>query len=697
MRNASARFDIEALRAFAVGSVLLFHGGLPLVGSGFIGVDVFFVISGYLIVGALHREYLATGSVRLAAFWGRRARRLLPATAVVVAASAVLAWLIAGQLVQREISRDLLGATFYVANLRVAYTGSDYWSADYVSPALHFWSLGVEEQFYIATPLLIALVALLTRGRRASRRLTVALLSAVGLASAAWCWWSATAQPIWAYYSPATRAWEFVAGGLMSVLAVGREGRSRLAVWPVRLVLWSVLVVSALVLDPQSGWPGWPTAVPVGATALLLWLGRSSATVEEAAEAPWRRTVAWLGGISYSAYLWHWPLLWAAATYLRLPTPEDLPAIAALPVLALSLLLADLTRFYVEDPIRFAPGLAKSAARSLTVGLAATATGALAVGGVALLPAISVLPAPGITVPTESGSPTSTASEQQWLDELIAATVPAVDRTATLDSALPKLTDLRDDKTQLMALHCNTYMYEQEPSKRCTLGDEAGTRSVMLFGDSHAASMFGGLDLAAKSLGIKLLTRTRDQCPVADITVLQSDANRPYFECNEFRQSIIDEAIATKPDLVIIVTMLPKKVLDGDGNLVSPAEARKLFRAGYEKTVKALTDGGVKVLSVRDLPYWRFDVPDCLATYGASGCAEPVAAITPPTANDIDISNRITGAAGIDLTRAICDDAVCYPVRAGAIVVRDDVHLTETYSRKLADLWTGILRHYLDL
>jgi len=224
--RATRRRDIQGLRAVAVLAVLLFHAGVAGVTGGFIGVDVFFVLSGFLISGALWRELAATGRVRLAAFWARRARRLLPSAALVGITTVVASALLLSPLRGRSVVRDALAAALYALNYRLAAQGTDYLSLDAApSPLQHYWSLGVEEQFYLGWPLLLLVAALAGRRRRSARApvlaAVVAVVGVVAVASFAVSLHLTDASQPFAFFSLPSRAWEFAVGAAVA-LAAGR-------------------------------------------------------------------------------------------------------------------------------------------------------------------------------------------------------------------------------------------------------------------------------------------------------------------------------------------------------------------------------------------------------------------------------------------------------------------------------------------
>jgi peptidoglycan/LPS O-acetylase OafA/YrhL len=378
-RRSGASFSpgVEGLRGVAVLLVVAFHA-LPWVAGGFIGVDVFFVISGYLITGLLVRELVATGRIDLAAFYGRRMRRLLPAATVVAMVVLPAGWLAVSPLDRPGLALDGGGAMLIVSNLRFAAAEGDYFAAVRgPSPFLHYWSLSLEEQFYLVWPGLLLLVT--RRGR--VRTAAVASLVIVGIGSLAFGAWLTEVAPAWGFYSLPSRAWQFALGGLLAV-AVSRvpamSGRAAsLARWAAALVGWTglaLVVLAVLVIDGYQPYPGLLALLPsMGALLVIAGSTAPGGPVLLLGSRPLR----FLGRISYSLYLWHWPILVipAAAAGVALEWP------ASLTLAALSVVVAWLSWRYVEEPFRRA-GTARPrlAGLSLRLGTAAIAGSVLWAG-----------------------------------------------------------------------------------------------------------------------------------------------------------------------------------------------------------------------------------------------------------------------------------------------------------------------------
>ena len=385
------RPDVEGLRALAIVAVVGYHVGLPLFGGGFVGVDVFFVISGFLITGLLVAEAQSGGHVSLARFWARRARRLLPAATLVLAVVAVASWFALPRLDHRSVGIDVSASALYVSNLRFAAQATDYLAAEAApSPVLHFWSLGVEEQFYLVWPLLVIAVALLAR-RRARRSADAAgvrrhhLALALALLGAASFLLSLRltdrAQP-WAFFGMPTRAWEFALGGLLAIGAAEVARAPALLRRSSGVVGLVVLLGSVVLVDGDAPYPGTQALWPVLGTAALILAGTT--IVDREAVVP-RLLSTWpmraLGRLSYSWYLWHWPAL-----VLALAVWGTLPTAVLLAVALLALVPATLSYRFLEQPVRHLPSLVASPRRSLLLGLALSTAAALCGVMLALVP-----------------------------------------------------------------------------------------------------------------------------------------------------------------------------------------------------------------------------------------------------------------------------------------------------------------------
>jgi peptidoglycan/LPS O-acetylase OafA/YrhL len=359
---------VEGLRAVAVVLVVLYHAGMPGLSGGYVGVDVFFVISGFVITGLLLRERAASGTTDLLVFYGRRCRRIIPA-ATLVSVCAVLAsyhWL--GFIRAGQIAEDARSAALFTANFHFISLGTNYQTAQAPpSPLQNYWSLSVEEQFYLLYPAVFILAAWIVR--RVDLRVKLAvLLACVAGASFAWSVHQTRVNGVDAFFSPLTHAWELALGGLVAVLG---SFLLRLPAWIVPPLTWAgiiAIVSAAYLFDDLTRYPGSAAALPVLGTAAVIIGG--TVVARGGAEsllglAPFR----WLGRLSYSLYLWHWPLLTIAAEQAgvaRLSLATSMVWVAA------ALGLSIVTYFVVENPIRHARYLRRTRIPSLALGAALT-------------------------------------------------------------------------------------------------------------------------------------------------------------------------------------------------------------------------------------------------------------------------------------------------------------------------------------
>ncbi|MGB7145073.1 MAG: acyltransferase, partial [Mycobacterium sp.] len=361
------RPDIEGLRAIAVGLVLVFHAyGTPFSG-GFVGVDVFFVISGFLITDILIREHSKTGRVSILGFYGRRVRRILPASALVTVATVIAAYYFLGFLTGNDVAVAAKWTAVFAANIHFGFVGTDYFGSQLPpSPLLHMWSLGVEEQFYVVWPGLFLMLVLIVRGTHHRHALAASLIAIIA-ASFAWSVFQTGADPTSAYFSPFTRACELGLGALIAVLgpAINRKLKPRWAAEVLASCGLAGIASSALLLNSSTPYPGAVIAWPVVSTALLIAAGCTDirTSVERCLSL---RPMQWFGARSYSLYLWHWPILTIAAQYVV----RHMSGWQTTGLLLLTILASTLSYRLVENPVRRARSLAARPGLSLAVGAA---------------------------------------------------------------------------------------------------------------------------------------------------------------------------------------------------------------------------------------------------------------------------------------------------------------------------------------
>ncbi|GAA4288136.1 acyltransferase family protein [Georgenia daeguensis] len=669
------RPDIEGLRAVACGLVVLGHAGVSFLPGGYVGVDVFFVISGFLITSLLLREIARDGRVDLPRFYARRARRLLPAAALVVVATIVGAWFVLSPMVGKETAVDGLWTVFYALNLKLAAEGTDYLNAQEAPSLLqHFWSLAVEEQFYLLWPVLLMAVAgtLVARGSRAARtaadgppklrtaRVAVVLVLVIAGSLALSVWQTGAAQP-WAYFGLHTRAWELAVGAL---LAVALPAVRRL--WgPAAVALgWAGLAAvlyAGVSFDSATPFPGYAAALPVSGAAAIIAAG-VAAPGRGVGRLLGLRPLTTVGGLSYGWYLWHWPAL----TLL----PAAFGLTPSVPVLLLSaaaaLILAAISLRLVENPVRFSPSLS-APGDGLSLGFA--------VSSVLALTAVVALVAPGGTPRGEQVDIATVAQEpgtslQPVLQE-------SLDGGPVPENLTPQIESAKEDLPASRADGCHADLLESAPTEPCVYGDPAGARTVVLFGDSHADQWQPAVHEAAAEAGWKVVHRTKSACTPASMTIDSEDLGRQYTECDTWREDVLSEMEELRPDLVLMGASYGL----GDAGAGEWGEA-------MTTTMSRLTQAADRVVLVEDIPVRSSSGADCVAANldDVSACALERSAATPHADVADAVRDAVTRAGGevVETLDWFCTDEACPEVIGNYLVHRDATHATASYVRFLA-------------
>lgn len=670
---------------------MLYHAGIGVTGGGFVGVDVFFVLSGFLITGLLWRELQETGRISFSSFYARRARRLLPAAVLVLVVTVVASVRLLSPLTARAVTKDAVAAALYVANYRFAAVGTDYLNAQTTpSPLQHYWSLGVEEQFYLFWPLLLLLATVAwRRSRRPSRLAAAASLLVVGAASLLLSLHLTVVSPPWAFFSLPSRAWELAAGGLVALAVpqlakLDRTSAALLGWAGLGAVLWSITALQA-----STPFPGTAALVPVGGTAALLAAGcapyRSGPKILLA-----RRPFQLVGKLSYSWYLWHWPLLVipAAAAGHALPLLERLALAAASGVLALA------TVRVVEDPVRFSGWLRVRPRRGLAVAAALTAVATTAsVASAAAVPSLqgggAVAAVPRLPqVRVAARAPSAAVSR---LDAVLAPVVAAVARGVAVRAVPanlnPSLQWAHSDRALPFIDGCHD-QFVQTSVSGCVYADRTSPRKVVLFGDSHATQWFPALDSVAQSRHWQLISLTKSTCPPIVLSFWSPYLGRPYRECDQWRAAVLARIRAERPALVILGAARHYNY-EYHFTVYGPA-----WLGGLAAMVREVRATGARVVVLGPTPKPVRDVPDCLSTHlgDATAC-------TTPRAQAINAAGMaaervaVTGAGGayLDVSPWICTPATCAVIVGNLLVYRDDNHLTKPYTSWLAPVMAAAL------
>lgn len=643
----SFRVDIQGLRAVAVALVLLYHAAAPGSAGGFVGVDVFFVISGFLITSHLLREHEKHGRIRFVSFYARRAQRLLPAAVVVALATAIAAGLLIPRTLVPEELLAGAAALLGLPNMYFAYRGSDYLGGQTESVFQQYWSLGVEEQFYLVWPALLVLILWMSRGRRSVLVATTAVLV---LASFALCMalmaWS---QP-WAFYALPSRAWELGVGALVAALGMRVSFGPRVA----SVMSWSgiALLVAALVaIDSSVAFPGPAAAMPVIASALLIAAG--STGVGAVQQLLGARPLRWLGDVSYSVYLVHWPIMIVPALAAGAPLPGWVRGV----LLVASIAVGAILHRFVEEPMRRSPRIAARPRRALA--------GAMVV---AVLAVSSVMIARPLVERSTVASDTVVAEAAQ-------ISSPPIETLVVPSNAEPPLMSALDDVAEVYDGPCHISELETE-FVPCAFGDLDADDTVVLFGDSHAANWFPAFEQLAGDQGFRLEHYSKSRC--SSILVAETFQDRPYWECDAWRDDVIEHLETMAPDLVVLANYAPMDVEGASPDQPTQAE----WAAGVERIADRL-EGVGEVVVLEDTPRHPEGPLECLALQvdDADSCSTPIADATDPALAEVEEEAAdLSGIQHVSMNDYLCDQDDCPAVIDQYIVYRDAHHLTETAS-----------------
>ena len=643
-QRAHFRPDIEGLRAVAVMAVLLFHIGLPIASGGYVGVDVFYVISGFLITGLLLREGETNGKVDLIRFYARRMRRLLPAALLVIVATLAASAVVVTPLRLTEIAGDAAASALYVANFRFAFEATDYLALEAPSPLLHYWSLGVEEQFYLLWPLI-----LLAATRILPRRLIGLFLVILAVASFALSFYMTDAAPAWAFFSPVSRAWELAAGAIIAVglLRIPSRLPRALDVLAV-LVGLALIVVGVVILGVETPFPGVAALLPVVGATLVIMGGLRGPTL------PGRLLLGnpvsrYLGRISYSLYLWHWPLL------ILVPIAMDNDELVVRAGLAgVAILLAAITTELVEQPFRRSGALARRSRGSVQLGLTASVAvgaGALLMSGAISLPA-NLLPQ---------------------------------------DPVVVELAGVREDLPQSYADGCHLPYEVSKPRNDCIYGDPEGEQTAFLIGDSHAAQWLPALDAYAASKGWRLEVHTKSACSVADVPLWERRLRRIYDECVDWREALQKRIARVQPEVVWVGSSRDYE-LWSNGSIIRAKDAYTYWQGQLEALLERLGESADRVVLLAEMPFLNFDPVDCLADTRRSSCDPPASLVIDADYAALEsAAAKAAGASVLSLNGVLCPGRSCPVMVDGVVVFRDEHHLTASYMERLAEPVANLL------
>ncbi|MGO4535914.1 acyltransferase family protein [Leifsonia sp. 2MCAF36] len=639
------RYDIQALRALAVMLVVTYHLWPGRVTGGFVGVDVFFVISGYLITSHLVAGAVAPGGIKLGKFWAGRARRLLPLATTVFLATIIGMYALLPEALWRATLRNVVAAALYVQNWALAADSVNYLARDQAPVATqHFWSLSVEEQFYIFWPLMLIAAGgaayRIQRRRRGTqysvdarqvKRVALLFVAAVAIVSFCYSLWLTQSQPALAFFSTAARAWEFAAGGLLAFAPAGAslEKISR----PLKISaswLGALLIgIASVFFTSTTLFPGVAALVPVAGAALWIWAGE----VREGfvpSDVGRLRPIAYIGGISYGIYLWHWPLI----VMFPFASGHSLNTLEKIGIAGGAVVLAAASKVLIEDPFRYGPFWHLKIRRSFYPAVAGTV-------------AVCIICAASLTF----------INQQAAQAAAVAASLPPAVLGAATNPKMP-LTPSPSDRLYDRGAMFDCFDLNHSASHSCTYGPSDAKVSIAITGDSHAAHFIPPLMAIAKSNGWRLTTFVGVSCDAG----LSGDCGGSPAGFNG--------------------------LVDGHYNLVlySAYRGSTSPRSGVEAFLAALQAKKVPMLTIADVPLNSPEAYACIdRSKGdpqlAKSCSTPRQIALNSVPDRVGPISRALGIKNLDLTDAFCSKKTCRAVDGNTIIYQDSPtsHITQTF------------------
>jgi peptidoglycan/LPS O-acetylase OafA/YrhL len=636
------RGDIEGLRAVAILLVVAAHAGVPWLAGGYVGVDVFFVLSGFLITGLLLQEIKATGQVGFADFYLRRLRRLMPAFVVMIVVTSLVAAVVLPPSEQPQQAETAGMAALWLSNIHFALSQLDYFAAGAdTNLFLHTWSLGVEEQFYLLWPALLLWTLGGGQGFGRIARLR-GVMGGVAVLSFVACLVFTHRSPQLAFYMMPMRAWEFALGALVwlyfqqktsmvgSLVASDRSAVIRCWVGWFGLLL---VVSVGLAFNTDMPYPGWRALLPALGAVAIVAAGSGGASGGVSTLLASQQLQA-LGRVSYSLYLWHWPVLLLGQSI----TGSHSPWVRATEVL-ISFGLAVLSYRYVESPIRHQTYWLNRQRMTL-FGL---------VAAVALINLLSV----------------------QWF---------ATARERMQDPELQRYLKARADLPTIYAKGCDDY-YHSDKVRLCTFGPEDAAHTAVLMGDSIAAQWFPALARIFDRPNWRLIVLTKSSCPMVDVTFFYARIRREYTECSTWRSHALEQVASIKPDMVVL------------GTVASDEFSQEQWVDGSARVLNVISAASGHIYVMRGTPRLPFDGPDCLSGHKEQSVRSgslPVCDAPAFEKREQQVyrwlqlaSAQFSNVRTIDMNDLVCPQGHCRAELNGKVVFRDSQHLTASFARSL--------------
>ena len=644
------RSDIEGLRALAILSVVVYHTGETLPG-GFLGVDVFFVISGFLITGILLREHAERGRVDLVRFWARRVRRILPQATLALVAIVTASYFLLPPLLVEPVGEDVLRASYFWLNWRAAGRAVDYSDpGSDLTPVLHYWSLGVEEQFYLVWPVLLAAILMLCSLRSYRKGLPLISILAGGIVvSMMYCAVLTTINQPLAFFSTLSRTWELLSGAAIAVV-VHRGANcpdsiaNWLAVGGLILILGGFLFVGDMQAVP---FPAAVVAVSGAVSVIFAGTSPTGNVVPRILSVP---PLPFIGRVSYAWYVWHWPVFFFG--WLLIPL-HSWTAAGLMAVISFG--IAVVTFYLVEQPARFNEVLQRSNKLSLALGL--------------LLVAIGVVAARMLISHADDLSVQLSNGERLMVSQITA------------------------DRSRAYKLDCHASQ-RTIVHPPCEFGAPGAATDVVLFGDSHAAQFFDPLAAAAQKRGVGLLMRSKSGCPAISASLWNAKYKRLYSECEQWKEGVLATIAEKRPRLIILSSATAYKLVDPNtGSILGNEQSTVAYTKGLLTMVERLLQYAERVVIVEDTPRLPEEPVNCLARNDRNedACQWPLNSVSSGGRFMPDLSGLDGRAVVVDLNDRICPMAMCRAILDGKPVLYDTSHLSRTYSMDLTPDFEEIL------
>ncbi|MFB9904162.1 acyltransferase family protein [Allokutzneria oryzae] len=644
---------MQGLRAVAVVLVVVYHVWLGRVSGG---VDVFFLLTGFLLTGQLVRAATSESGIRFVPLWGRVITRLFPAALTVLAVTMAVAVVVLPESRWFQTIREIVASALFLENWQLVADSADYFAHhDEAGVTQHFWSLSIQGQFYVLWPLLVAGVVLVARraGRGVRRSLLVAQALVFAASLAFSVVFTATQQQV-AYFHSLTRVWEFALGGLLALVvdAVVLPRRARVVLGWVGIL---GLVACGLVLSVGSVFPGYVALWPTLCGAAVIAAGTTGSRY---GADRWLVTPAlrYVGDLSYALYLWHWPVL---VFYLVARDRTHVGLAGGVVIIGVSLVLSVLTHHYVEKPVR----VSRLDGR--------TRWGAYRFAVLTLVP---VLVAAGCW---QTVSLRKAASYDALVDDLdhpgALARTPEFEYWGAEDAAvIPPLITLYGDFAGVEGSRCTVSPRNPE-LEICSTSPPNPTKHVVVVGDSHMQQLLAALDPIARERDWKITHMLRGACPFST----SSETAIGDQACVRWNADARAEIISRQPDLVF-----------ANGTRNARIGLTEATPPGFVAAWRALESAGIPVLAVRDNPRFDYSPAVCAATNGveAPQCNPPRSQILAPEAPYSSLANIPATVSFLDLSDYYCTESVCPPIIGNVHVYFDDNHVTATYMRSMAPL-----------